>query len=198
MIDPATGKLVSSDEMIKLKGGRTVQAGPYSRELNAIEKQLNASGYSLRAAIPLKTNVPQHSTELQLQRKEFQDFSDTHLYKLPVDLSKTRSSYRLFTKRQPFQHSLSTNNNFLQQFDSRSTYQTTIEPTVRLIVPSQIPREAIGNKAFKPVKNLFADTRPVVLRNSNGHYNYNYSKSFGNSTIGGKFSAGIQLSDTRQ
>jgi len=48
MINPSTRKPAAADETLTLPDGRKVKAGEFYAELNRIEKELNALGYSLR------------------------------------------------------------------------------------------------------------------------------------------------------
>ncbi|RMF44913.1 MAG: hypothetical protein D6753_01385 [Planctomycetota bacterium] len=50
MVDPRTGRRIPPDEILTLGNGTRITAGEYFAELNRIEKDLNALGYSFRNA----------------------------------------------------------------------------------------------------------------------------------------------------
>lgn len=56
-IKDGTGKLVSPTDMITLSNGKTVVAGDYYKQVNEIEKDLNAKGYSLRNKEVLRSEI---------------------------------------------------------------------------------------------------------------------------------------------
>ncbi|MBP9097461.1 MAG: hypothetical protein KBF74_01495 [Ferruginibacter sp.] len=56
-IKDGTGKLVSPTDMITLSNGKTVVAGDYYKQVNEIEKDMNAKGYSLRNKDVLRSEI---------------------------------------------------------------------------------------------------------------------------------------------
>lgn len=74
MVDPRTGKPVRPDTMIEVNGVR-MRAGDYYRRLNAMERWLNAHGYSLRTDTTFEYYSPQLEQEIaesELRLKELE------------------------------------------------------------------------------------------------------------------------------
>lgn len=62
-------KLRNGDELVRLKNGTTMRADEFLKEVNEIEKRLNASGHTLRDNRPIKIQFDYPKDQLRLQRE---------------------------------------------------------------------------------------------------------------------------------
>lgn len=62
-------KLRSGDELVRLKNGATLRADEFLKEVNEVEKRLNALGHTLRDNRPIKIQFDYPKDQLRLQRE---------------------------------------------------------------------------------------------------------------------------------
>ena len=70
MVDPATNKPVSPDQIIKLPNGKTMKAGEYYQILNSYQSYLNKNGHTLKGSDHVGTLVETIRNVEQLRAKE--------------------------------------------------------------------------------------------------------------------------------
>lgn len=128
MLDPNTGKPVKADDIIEVNGVK-MKAGDFYRQLNEMERWLNAQGYSLRTDTVFEYYSPQLEMELADSERRLRELeAQMPLSGEPIDESDTFSPAACSSGGRSFDTGWYGNSLFGIRLVGQGTYQACFPP----------------------------------------------------------------------